>query len=266
MMLILKRLSLALSYVTACPFLQKPSSEQEIAGLSKYLPVVGLVVGAVLATLSFVLHLAAAPPAVIGALIVTIWIAFTGGIHLDGLMDAADGIFSHRSRERMLEIMRDSRTGNFGAVCGFLLMLCKFAGVVSADQTICWAALLVVPAWARWCEVITIGCYPYAREEGMGKIWHSSTSVPRDIVISALLPVLVTAVICYFTGAWQQIGLACSATVTCGLIAAMYINAQINGQTGDTYGAVVEISEAAGVIALAIAYGLMAPPVAATWW
>lgn len=261
---ILRKFGLALSYVTACPFLHKPSSEEELAGLSPYLPSAGLVVGLALLACWEILALVGAPPAVRAALAVIAWVAFTGGIHLDGLMDAADGIFSHRSRERMLEIMHDSRTGTFGAVSGILLILSKFSGLVSTAGEAAGIALLVIPAWARWAEVIVIGCYPYAREQGMGKIWHDTTSVPGDLLRALVAPLLVTVFVCLSGGGWQSIVIGCSTTVLAGILASIYMNSRIQGQTGDTYGAVVEISEAAGVMAFVTALSatssLMASP------
>lgn len=252
-MSILKQFALALSYVTACPFLQKPASEAEIAGLARYLPAAGLVVGSVLLFCWKGLAFIGAPPAVQAVVVVIVWIAFTGGIHLDGLMDSADGILSHRSRERMLEIMHDSRTGAFGAISGMLLILSKFSGLFSVQpEQIGWA-LLVIPAWARWAEVIAIGCYPYAREQGMGKIWHDSTTVPGDLFRALAAPLTATVLLCLFGSCWQLMVIGCSATVFAGIVAAIYMNSQIQGHTGDTYGAVVEISEAVGILAFATA-------------
>ncbi|MBY0545731.1 MAG: adenosylcobinamide-GDP ribazoletransferase [Candidatus Obscuribacterales bacterium] len=262
-MSILRKFTLALSYVTTCPFLRKPSSDAEIAGLACYLPAAGLVVGGVLLLCWRSLLFVGAPPAVLATGSVIAWIAFTGGIHLDGLMDAADGILSHRSRDRMLEIMQDSRTGTFGAVSGMLLILSKFSGLISVQTELVGWALLVIPAWARWAEVIAIGCYPYAREQGMGKIWHESTAVPGDLFKALAVPLIATVLLCTFGCCWQLLVIACSATVFSGILASIYMNSQIQGQTGDTYGAVVEIAEAVGIMAFAAAVSA-APSLTAT--
>lgn len=259
-MKILYRLKMALSYVTAIPGLQKPVSIDELTGLSKYLPLVGLIVGSVLVLVQFLADLSGSSPAVTAILIVIAWVAITGAIHLDGLMDTADGVLSHRSRERMLEIMRDSRTGNFGAVAGLLVILCKFAAIASSHGAALTLMLLLIPAWARWCQVLTIGCYPYARDEGMGKIWHDTTALPTDLLLALVAPLTVTMLACIFCAAPLPFAvLACAATVLSGCVASSYIGRHLGGQTGDTYGATVELAEAGGIVIASIAAPLVLP-------
>ncbi len=256
-MILFKRLAHAVCYVTAFPFLQKPSTEQDLAGLSKYLPVVGLIIGSVLLLAQAALHMVSSPYAVSAVLIVIVWVAVTGGIHLDGLMDTADGVLSHRNRERMLEIMRDSRTGNFGAITGILLILCKYAAIESSSTAALSCALFLVPAWARWCEVVVIGCYPYARDEGMGRIWHDTTSVPKDLILGAIFPLIATGIACLSCQLTAVILVTCAATILWGILASIYIYSQLHGQTGDTYGASVEVAEAGGLVACSVAATLL---------
>lgn len=253
-MKVLKRLRSALSYVTICHLTKEAPTEDDLRGLAKYLPVVGLLIGSLLSAESFALH-SFCPASIESLLLLVSWTVLTGAIHLDGLMDTADGVFSHRDRNRMLEIMHDSRTGNFGAVTGTLLLLCKFAALSSVSSTLSLAAaLLIVPAWARWCEVVVIGCYPYARDYGMGKIWHESTSVPKDLIISAALPLAATIAIGMCVGQTiPGIAAASIATIICGCLASTWFNSKLGGQTGDTYGATVELAEAGGLLVASIA-------------
>ena len=248
----LRRFCLAASYITSIPFLPKPESETELFGLAKYLPAVGTLVGSILALLALVCNeLLLAPPLVAAALL-TFWIVITGAIHLDGLMDTADGVFSHRSRERMLEIMKDPRAGNFGVVSGVLIILLKFAALLSLNWHWIFASLLLIPGWARWSEVIAIKYFPYAREEGMGKIWHISTG-KFDLLISAIAPLMVSLFFCYDSNSFIYLWLI-PLTVLPGLLASMWINKVLGGQTGDSYGANVEVSEAAGLIGASLLY------------
>lgn len=80
-----------------------------------FFPLVGLIIGLLLAALygalSFILN-----PLGCAVLVVAFWFYVTGGLHADGYMDTADGLFSGRSRERMLEIMKDSRVGSGGVM------------------------------------------------------------------------------------------------------------------------------------------------------
>ena len=148
----------------------------------------------------------------------------------------------------MLEIMRDSRTGNFGAVTGCLLVLCKYACLVAlTGQCLGWA-LLLIPTWARWAQVLTIGCYPYAREEGMGKIWHDTMAVPADFFAALVVPVVATSLVCMYGGCAAAILVSCAGAVVSGCLTAKFLQGKLQGQTGDTYGAVVEMSEAGGLL------------------
>lgn len=246
-----KRLVLTASYVTACPFLSTPSSDNDLVGLAKYLPCVGVLVGCFLAIEYWLLLLFGSDTLVCSLVLTISWIVITGGIHLDGLMDTADGIFSHRSRERMLEIMHDPRVGNFGAVSGFCLVLVKLVALSKLPFLPTVAALLTVPLWARWTAVLAIGGYPYLRQSGMGKIWHDSMRVPSDLILSSVVPLLISIGICHFFG--QPIySLISIFTISTGVLTAFLINRILKGQTGDTYGAIIETAEAGGLLLSAI--------------
>lgn len=249
-MKLLNRFLLAASYVTTLPFLRKPESEAELFGLAKYLPAVGVMIGGILALCSLGVGAISQAPLLSAALLLLCWILITGAIHLDGLMDSADGLFSHRSRERMLEVMKDSRVGNYGVIAGVSLLLCKFSAMASMNGNTLLCSVLLIPSWARWTEVYAIARYPYAREEGMGKIWKISTRT-YQLIPASILPVglsLAYAASCHSPMA--LIIIPC--TIVPGIMLSAWINSILQGQTGDTYGAVVEFSEAAGLILAAL--------------
>ncbi|MBX3075860.1 adenosylcobinamide-GDP ribazoletransferase [Candidatus Obscuribacterales bacterium] len=248
-MRIFRRFLLTLSYVTSFPLkgiADTEDYETSLSGLAKYLPSAGMVIGICLTGIAAVLLIKMQAPHIVSAAILTIaWLCITGGLHFDGLMDAADGIFSHRNKERMLEIMMDSRVGNFGAMTGLAVLLVKFSCIASLCDNVplLLGALLIVPAWARWCELYAIGRFPYARPEGKGKIWHDSTNFPADLFKGLLIPLMVSVT----TAA--QIGLSPTLLIIAfglvsGLVASHWLASHIEGHTGDTYGAVVELSEA----------------------
>lgn len=220
-------------------------------GLAKYLPAVGLLIGGLLFGAGYTMHTLLVPHAVMAILLAILWLVLSGGIHFDGLMDTADGIFSHRSPERMLEIMRDSRVGNFGVITGFCVLLTKVAGMLAIGGSLLICAVLLIPAWARWCEAFAIGAFPYAREEGMGKVWHDTMKYPADLAIAAIAPLLMTAGCAINFGLVPAIATTC-ATIVVGVATAFYLSSIIKGHTGDTYGATVEIAEAGGLLILAL--------------
>lgn len=228
--------------------------DSDLAGLSKYLPSVGLLIGALLLALAMAcLLFFKASNIVTAAILVVAWIAATGGLHFDGLMDTADGVFSHRSKERMLEIMRDPRTGNFGVLTAISTFALKLASLASLCEhaSILIPTLILAPAWGRWSELYAIAMFPYARPEGNGKIWHDTTRAPRDLVVGATLPLLASLLLAYQFGGiitFSIIIFACTA----GMVASHWLAEQLGGQTGDTYGAVVEISETGCLVLMAL--------------
>src|SRR5579859_6748574 len=105
-------------------------AEAELVIGSLYFPLVGLLIGLILCVLS-IFSGPYLPSLALAALLVVVNIWLTGGLHLDGLMDACDGLFGGRSRERKLEIMRDSSVGSFGVLGGVSSILLKFALLAS---------------------------------------------------------------------------------------------------------------------------------------
>jgi cobalamin 5'-phosphate synthase/cobalamin synthase len=250
-MKIVDRLLLTASCVTAFPISARAHDTENLAGLSKYLPAVGLIIAGGLALIAWLCHLLDANHMVTGAVLTLGWLAMSGGIHLDGLMDTADGVLSHRSRERMLEIMQDSRVGNFGVMAGAAVLLIKFACLSAASLQATFMVALLVPAWARWTETLTIASFPYARVNGMGKVWRDTTRLPQDVILAAFIPTLATVAAALY-GGWQTAIFLSVATVLSGYTAAYRIWRVLGGQTGDTYGAVVEISESGGLLLAAV--------------
>lgn len=254
----IKRFALTTAYITRLPLCTLPDTgaEDQLSGLSKFLPAVGLLIGSLLALLALALDsvLTGGPFGwtLKAAVLAVFWLLITGGIHFDGLMDTADGIFSHRDQARTLEIMADSRVGNFGAMTGWCVLLLKFAALWSLCSPSYWMILLLVPAWARWCETYTIGAFPYLKAQGMGKIWHDTTSFPRDPLLAAIPPLVATAFLHYQHSSLIPVLIALF-TISAGLSLSYWLNRRLKGQTGDTYGACVEIAETGGLFLFAVA-------------
>ncbi len=252
----LSRFARAVSYITCIPLMQPGTNvdEESLEGLAKYLPAVGLLIGLIIATLSGALHCIHANRLLAAALVVSAWLWLTGGLHMDGFMDTADGVYSHRSRERMLEIMQDSRVGNFAVLAAITLLALKMFALAALPNTQACAALLIVPGWARACEVYAIGRFQYARTFGKGKVWHDSIKYPFDLVASSIPVILLTLLAASFNARAALI--AAAATIIGGVLVAHWLNEKLQGHTGDTYGAVVEAAEAAGIILLGLSFQL----------
>ena len=242
------RLALTISYVTSIPV---PchfdnQGEETFSGLSKFLPFVGMLISALLVLASYALNFFHTNALLASTIIICLWLSITGGLHMDGLMDTADGIFSHRSKERMLEIMQDSRVGNFAVLVSTVVILVKIAALQTLSPGQALIAVALVPGWARACEVYAIGRFEYARLSGKGKIWHDSTRMPADLILATIPIMLLTAVLAVFS---TKLALLVTAgTILAGVFTAHFLNKKISGHTGDTYGAVVELAEVAGIL------------------
>ena len=129
-----------------------------------FFPLVGLLLGGVLVGADRLLTSVWHGNALHLALLLTLWVVLTGGLHVDGFLDSCDGLLGGRSAEQRLEIMRDPRVGSFAVIGGVLLMLLKFAALMAVvDRT---AALLLAPTLGRWCVSLAVVGFPYARPQG----------------------------------------------------------------------------------------------------
>jgi adenosylcobinamide-GDP ribazoletransferase len=201
-----------------------------------FFPLVGVILGSMIAALYYLAGFLLPPAAAAAAALVGL-VLLTGGIHLDGLMDTLDGVYSGRSRQKKLEIMKDSRVGAFGAAGLFCLLLFKFSLFMGLSRTSALPALIMMTVNGRWAMTYALARFPYAREEGMGRLYvlHTGTF---ELVLASLTCLLAAAAA---GGAGGLIILALTALSAHSLCA--YFNRVLDGLTGDTYGALNEIIE-----------------------
>jgi adenosylcobinamide-GDP ribazoletransferase len=216
----------------------KPLDDGEIARASWALPVAGLVVGLAGALAYAIAHRAHLPPEVAAMLALAATILFTGALHEDGLADTADGLGGGDTRERKLEIMRDSRIGTYGASALVLSIMLRWSALQAiADPSAVAGALLVAHAVARACLPTFMRLVPLARAEGLSADAGQPSS--QSAAIAAGLGIL-----CLVIGFGP--GKAIMALILlsfCALIWAMIATRQIGGQTGDVLGALEQIAE-----------------------
>jgi adenosylcobinamide-GDP ribazoletransferase len=212
------------------------TAEQDLARSVPWFPVVGLLIGGVAALVASGLA-PVAPPMVTAVLLIGVLLGCSGCLHLDGLADTADGMLSCRSRERVLEIMKDSRTGAMGAMALVMVLLAKFAALASLPPALVWPAVLLMPLAGRSMIVVHLALLPYAREGGTGAVFYQQR--PRLAAVWAAVALLAVA--------WGVLGLRGLATggvcLAITLVLAVYLKRKIGGVTGDTLGALCEIVE-----------------------
>ncbi len=209
----------------------------------EYFPLVGLLLALLL--WSLVLLLAPlVPQLVLAALLVAALVILTGGLHLDGLMDSCDGLFGGSTRERKLEIMRDSRVGSFGVLGAICILLLKFALFASLRVHALPLALLIALPSSRWAMVLALRVFPGARPTGLGAAFHQAVTTER-----LLLAGTIALAIVLFTGQFIGLIVWLAGTVTT-LILGLLITRSLGGLTGDSYGAIEEVAEVVALLVL----------------
>ncbi|MGP0628530.1 adenosylcobinamide-GDP ribazoletransferase [Nitrospina sp. 32_T5] len=229
----------ALSFLSILP---GPSRHAFDTRMVFYFPWVGLLLGGMLVAVDTVSSLLF--PSFLRAVVDVAFLAIvTGALHLDGLADSADGLFSHRSREESLAIMKDPRIGVMGAVALVLCLGLKVAALHGLSGAAAWWWLVIAPAFARSAQVIALVAMPDARAgTGMGAPLHSTSKAPA------------------FLGCALPLGLPFALDVRIGLISILvlvfvstllliYFYRRIGGMTGDTFGALSELVETALLVA-----------------
>ncbi|MHB0874428.1 MAG: adenosylcobinamide-GDP ribazoletransferase [Anaerolineae bacterium] len=244
----LRAVATALQFLTvAPPLLRRALLPQELGHAVAYYPLVGLLLGGVLAVLHWGLsHVL--PAGLVSALVLAAWVWASGALHLDGFLDSCDGLFGGFTPEDRLRIMRDERVGAFAVVGGVLLLLVKYAALAATPHPL--AALVLAPVLGRWTIAGAVVAFPYARAKGLGRdikdhargtqwLLASVTAVAVSIAWGGIVPGL----------------LAGAAAVLVLLLGGRFVLARLPGMTGDTYGALCEASETAVLIALCLTLG-----------
>jgi adenosylcobinamide-GDP ribazoletransferase len=211
-------------------------------------PLVGALIGALLGFFGLALD-RALPAGPAAALLVAAAALLTGGLHLDGLMDTADGLAGGRSPEQRLAIMRDSRVGAIGAVAGGLALLAQFACLSELTGHHRLLTLVAAGALGRWAMLLAISAFPAAGAEGLGAGLRAG--VTRGSAVAGSLLVLPVAVV---AGPLGLAGVAVGVAVAAGL--GRFLVRRLGGLTGDAYGAIAVVAETA-VLFAAVA---LAPP------
>jgi len=231
--------------------------EGAAAAAVRWLPAVGLLLGGAGAglLLSVTTGGPSGPRRLLGAVLaVALLAAATGGLHLDGLADTADGLGSRRPAQQALEIMRRSDVGPMGVASLVLVLLIQVASLAAVPRTSLAAAALVLAAVTGRVAVVLATGYPAARPGGFGALVAGRTT-GRDRVLSVVLLGCAVAVAGLLAGGWPLAvrGLGCAlAGLLAGGLLQVVAWRRLGGMTGDVFGAIVEVSTAAVLVACAL--------------
>ena len=226
--------------------------DQQLEQAARYFPLVGVIVGSIGALIT-VAAAQGLPPslAILAGMAATLLV--TGALHEDGLADAVDGLGGAWQKERVLEIMKDSRIGSFGAIAISLMLLAKFNALAQIDTLgglrMLGLALVAGHALSRLASTMLLCTLDYVRDDDGSKSRPLARRLPAGGLGLAALFGLAPCVLLTGPRVWVGIGLAAVVTV----LAARYFVHRIGGYTGDCLGATQQLAELAFYVGLACA-------------
>ena len=229
----MRNLIAALQFITILPLGKARSFEPP--KMVPYFPLVGILLGLLLALFDTLIAKIWTPP-VVALLDVILLAVLTGAFHLDGLGDTADGLFSPRSKDQALEIMKDSRIGVMGLIAILFGLALKWGGILNLDANRS-LLLIIVPAYARAGILFGMQFLDYGRTDGTGLPFFKE-SLKWTTHWGLLIPVGLS-----FLLGWKAIWLNLMFAVIVGAILLFY-RKRMGCITGDMLGAMTEVTEA----------------------
>lgn len=241
-----RRFVLALQFltvVTVWPGLKVQG--RDLAGSVPFFPLVGLFLGAGLALFRYLVS-DVFPPILGDALTIALWVALTRGLHLEGVADSSDALAHGIHRDRALEIMKDSRSGAFAIMGVALVLLLKWAGLMSLSPNLKITALIIMPVAARWAMVLIMAISQPARSDGgLGRSFIVDIGF-LEALIAGISAFAFGILLMGAVGAFIMAGAAVYAW-----LASLYLKRRLGGVTGDVIGATGETTEVLTLLALA---------------
>lgn len=211
----------------------------------KFFTTVGLLIGLFCLLIALLLREILPLPLLCCVLLLCLSVV-SGFLHLDGLADTADGFFSSRPRQQILEIMHDSRTGAMGVIALVLIILIKYSSLISIGAADLPIVVFLMPLSGRSAIILTMYILPYARKNsGLGKLFYTEKNL--------LTPLLSIAVVlsCSIISGISIMLLTVITVVITTLLFSIWCKNKIGGATGDTLGAVCELTETTVAFTLA---------------
>lgn len=206
---------------------------EELGGAVGFFPLVGALMGAVLVGVRAGLA-QVFPEPVMAALTLAAWVLMSGALHLDGFLDACDGLFGGNTPTQRLKIMRDEAIGAFAFAGGALLMLTKFTVLQGTGA----AGLFLAPVLGRWAMAASVVVYPYARKEGLGSAMKANAG-GEQLFLSSILALAAA----WLAGGWTGLVAMAATGILIALLGRLALK-RVPGYTGDLYGATCETGEA----------------------
>jgi adenosylcobinamide-GDP ribazoletransferase len=232
----------AMAFLTVIPVATAEDPSGERLGRA-YFPAVGALLGLV-AGVCLALVAAVTTPLLAALAATSVLAVLTGALHLDGVADAADGLFGGGDVARRLEVMRDPRVGSFGLVAVVLVLVGEVAALASMSPARAIVALVIVGAISRWALLVMIATLPYVRQAGLG-VAARGPHRPFDLVLGSA----IAAIVCLLD--WRRAVAGALVAVLIALGVRAIARWRIGGATGDVYGATTELAQLGALIVFA---------------
>lgn len=227
----------ALQFLTIAPIRLKNIAPGQMARAVAYFPLAGLLLGVVLWAVNYFMASVQFEPLLSNVILVALLALLTGGLHMDALADTFDGIFSGKGRDETLSIMRDPHVGTMGVLAVVLTLMLKVALLSSVNVETKGAVLALTCVLSRYSMAIALFLFPYAREAGKAKVFVDGMN-GRIFIAATIIALAVTFLISNVAGLAVLVLAAVFA-----YLANLGIKKKIGGVTGDTIGAVNELTE-----------------------
>ncbi len=223
------------------------SAEPPTSSTLAWFPAAGLVLGAIVGG-SWWLAARLWPPVVAAAVVVALDVVVTGGLHVDGLADAADGLLPPMSRARRLEVMADPRVGAFAVVAVVVALLARFSALAAVAP----APFAIAGLWCASRTALILVCeMPYARGVGLATNFLTPSATSRRWRRAAVLVGLALSSVLV---AYQRHGrgfAALGGELVAIALVSLFARRRIGGFTGDVLGAATVVGETVGLLVLA---------------
>ena len=229
----IKQLIILIQFMTRIPVFVNVEYDEEKLGKSiKYFPLVGLIIGFFLFAVNFLAGKVTENRQITAVVVIMAEILITGLIHIDGLADTADGLFSYAGKEKMLEIMKDSRIGTNGTVALILYFLAKIVFLAAVKPEY----ILLYPVISRLSTSINAGLGEYARKNGM-----SNGIIGKNGKKEAGISIIITMILSFIILKVKGLIILIFAILFI-LLLMKGVKRKIGGITGDTMGASLELT------------------------
>ena len=233
---IFEQLIILTKFMTRIPIPIKVDYDPKKLGKSiKFFPFVGLIIGLILYYSSIILVKFSKNNLINALIVIVIELMVVGIIHIDGLCDTFDGLFSYREKEKMLEIMKDSRIGTNGAIILVLYFIAKIL-FISEIFSINLKYLIIYPVLARLATPINAAFSDYARKNGM-----SNFIISQNSTFEGIFSIILAAALSFLIFSFKGFELFLGAFLFI-IFFMQFVKKKISGVTGDTMGAALELT------------------------